>query len=315
MEVVTFTREHLAKAQELALENYREERETVGVLPQMDTVPDLSDFADNGLGVVAVESERMLGFIGCFNPWEQAFDSKARGTFTPIHAHGCVKENRDKIYQRMYQKVADTLVKKGVLYHAIGLYEHDKDAIYAYFHNGFGHRCSDAIRKMEVLSHIKPVEGIVFEEIASGEAKVVRELRRELSIHMGESSCFMYTAENEFENWVKERECNGNRLFVAKEDGKPIAFIEISDEGETFVADHKKMQNICGAFCLPEYRGKHIFQNLINYVIEILSKEGFEYLGVDYESFNPTAFHFWTKYFEPYTCSVTRRIDECVLKR
>ena len=315
MEVVAFTREHLAEARELALKNYKKEQEVLGSLPRMERVPDLSEFADNGLGVAAFEGERMLGFIGCLRPWEQAFDSEASGTFTPVHAHGCVKENRDKIYQRMYQKMADTLVKKGVLYHAIGLYEHDKDAIYAYFHNGFGHRCSDAIRKMEVLSHIKPVEGIVFEEIVPKKARLVRELRRELSIHMGESSCFMYTAENEFENWVKERENNGNRLFVAKREENPIAFIEISDEGETFVADHDKMQNICGAFCLPEYRGKQIFQNLINYVIKTLSKEGFEYLGVDYESFNPTAFHFWTKYFEPYTCSVTRRIDECVLKR
>ena len=64
-----------------------------------------------------------------------------------------------------------------------------------------------------------------------------------------------------------------------------------------------------GAYCLPEYRGKNIFQNLLNYVILILSHEGSLYLGVDYESMNPTAYYFWRKYFKPYTCSVTRRID------
>ena len=46
----------------------------------------------------------------------------------------------------------------------------------------------------------------------------------------------------------------------------------------------------------------------------MLKKEGFCRLGVDYESFNSTANRFWPKYFEPYTKSVVRRIDECALE-
>jgi len=33
-------------------------------------------------------------------------------------------------------------------------------------------------------------------------------------------------------------------------------------------------------------------------------------LGVDFESFNPTASNFWLKYFTEYTHSVVRRIDD-----
>ena len=33
-------------------------------------------------------------------------------------------------------------------------------------------------------------------------------------------------------------------------------------------------------------------------------------LGVDCESMNPTALGFWSKYFDAYTHSVVRRIDE-----
>jgi hypothetical protein len=33
-------------------------------------------------------------------------------------------------------------------------------------------------------------------------------------------------------------------------------------------------------------------------------------LGVDFESLNPTAYGFWLKYFDAYTHSVVRRIDE-----
>jgi GNAT superfamily N-acetyltransferase len=73
------------------------------------------------------------------------------------------------------------------------------------------------------------------------------------------------------------------------------------------------MKNICGAYCLQEYRGKGIFQGLLNYAITTLKAEGFETLGVDFESFNPTASGFWLKYFTAYTSNVVRRIDECAL--
>lgn len=315
MEIVKLNKEHIVEATKLALENYKEECNRVKALPEVNSIPDLTCFTENEFGVAAFEGDKMLGFIGCFNPWEGAFDTNARGIFTPIHAHGCVRDNRDKIYQRMYQKMAESLVENGVLYHGIALYEHDDNAISAYFHNGFGHRCVDAIRKMEFIREVKIVTGFEFEEVLSGEAKLVRELRRELTNHMSQSSCFMYQTSDEFENWIKERENNGSRIFVAKERDKIIAFLEISDGAENFVTEIPEMKNICGAYCLPQYRGQMIVQNLLNYVINVLHKEGYKYLGVDYESFNPTAYHFWRKYFVPYTCSVTRRIDEGIMKK
>jgi len=43
-------------------------------------------------------------------------------------------------------------------------------------------------------------------------------------------------------------------------------------------------------------------------------KEGYAYLGVDYESLNPTAYAFWQKYFSAYTHGLVRRIDEHILQ-
>ena len=309
MKIVKLEKEHLIEAERLALENYQEECSKVSALPQVTKLPELVYFAQNDFGVAAFDGDTMVGFLGCYNPWDGAFDSNVKGTFTPVHAHGCVKENRAGIYERMYQQMARMLVEQGILYHGIALYAHDKEAISAYFHNGFGHRCSDAIRTMEPIPEVTRPIGIAFEELPSGEAGQVRALRRRLSNHMGESSCFMYTSEEEFEEWVRKRENNGSRIFVAKEKEMPIAFLEICEEAETFVAELPMVKNICGAFCLPEYRGRQIYQNLINYTVGVLREEGYLYLGVDYESFNPTAQHFWTKYFEPYTCSVVRRIE------
>ena len=315
LKIVKLEKEHLIEAGQLALDNYREECSKVNTLPEVTKLPELECFAQNEFGVAAFEGDTMVGFLGCYNPWDGAFDSNVKGTFTPVHAHGCVKEKRARIYERMYQQMAKMLVEQGVLYHGIALYAHDAEAITAYFHNGFGHRCSDAMRIMEPIQGVMPTPGITFEELLRGEEKQVRELRRKLKDHMGESSCFMYTPEDEFEEWVQKRESNGSRVFVAKDKGLPVAFLEICEEAETFVTELPNVKNICGAFCMPEYRGRQIYQNLINYTVEVLHKEGHQYLGVDYESFNPTAQHFWPKYFEPYTCSVTRRIDEGVLRK
>ncbi len=64
-----------------------------------------------------------------------------------------------------------------------------------------------------------------------------------------------------------------------------------------------------------------IFENVaVKYVeeaVEISVKEyeaeGKTYLGVDCETLNPTALRFWGKYFDNYTYSYIRRLDERVV--
>ena len=70
------------------------------------------------------------------------------------------------------------------------------------------------------------------------------------------------------------------------------------------------MINICGAYLQKEYRGNGIFDALLFYTENIFAAEGFLRMGVDFESFNPTAYGFWLKHFTAYTYSVVRRVDE-----
>lgn len=316
MKIVEFDSAHAAVAAELAMADYEEERDRVPALPIMKALPDLRPFADNHLGVAAFEGDEMLGFLCCLEPWEHAFQTAAKGTFSPMHAHGARKEGRGVIYQRMYQAAAEKWVKKGITYHSIALYAHEETALSAFFDYGFGRRCVDAIRSMEPLENCFPPDGIAFRELDWQEAGRVRELRRMLKEHMGNSPCFMRTPVGEPEECrEQEREATQDCRIFAAEDGKKVAaFMEVTDGGENFATLAGDMRNICGAYCLPEYRGRNIYQGLLDYVILMLKKEGFCRLGVDYESFNPTANRFWPKYFEPYTKSVVRRIDECALE-
>lgn len=105
------------------------------------------------------------------------------------------------------------------------------------------------------------------------------------------------------------------RYFVAKQDGKICAFLKISASGETFAATGNIYRHITGAYCLPEHRGKEVYQNLLNFTISTLKGDGYTRLGVDFESFNPTGRGFWLKYFAAYTNSVVRRVDERIIDK
>ena len=54
-------------------------------------------------------------------------------------------------------------------------------------------------------------------------------------------------------------------------------------------------------------------QALLAFIVDTLKTEGVTHLGVDCETLNPTALNFWGKYFETYTYSFARRIDERIV--
>lgn len=304
MQIIDFTTEHIPQAAALARANYEEERARIPALPLVAQLPPLEPFAANGMGAAALEDGRLVGFLCALEPFENAFGSTgARGAFSPAHAHGVVAPRRGRIYQRLYQAAAAKWVARGVSSHAIALYYHDEAALRAMFSYGFGQRCADALRKMEPIQ-APACPGYEFCEL--GPQEDVANLRRLLGEHLAQSPCFM----KKLPAPEREHRRRDTRLFAARRGGEIVAFIESAATGEHFATAAPKMGNICGAFCLPEHRGRGVYQNLLNHMIETLAGEGNQLLGVDYESINPTAIAFWEKYFQPYTAGLVRRVDE-----
>lgn len=311
MEIKKLDMRYLDAIMKLAYENYLEECKETKSLPEVERVADLSYFASKGLGVVALEDNQVVGFWAHFVPWDGAFDLNVKGTFTPVHAHGAVVTNRARIYKKMYEELAKELVSQEVMYHAIAFYAHDNVAKEAMWQYGFGMRCADAMKNLtcgEVIS----LDGITYEELPEAKASKIRELRRKLFFHLHKSPTFMSATNEQFEAWIQKAEHRGSRLFVAKAGNEIVAFFEVCAEGETFVSEGENARHICGAYCEESYRGK-VAVGLLSYVEQTLYKEGILRLGVDFETFNPTAYGFWSKHFEIYTNSLTRRIDECAL--
>jgi len=309
VEIVDFNVSHIAEAEKLAMANYEEERRQVPILPKVERLPNFTHFAENHLGVAAFENSKLVGFLGTWSPRPDAFGTtKVKGTFSPIHAHGAIEVKRGRIYARMYQAAADKWVKEGIRSHALALYTHDKEAIESFFYQGFGLRCIDAIRGMEEIPFSSKLN-YEYGEVPKLEWGKLLELHNALITHMGNSPIFMrFPLNNEEESLCRNTE--DIRYFAVKDKDRYIAYVKIGNEGENFATVTSGMMNICGAYCLPEYRGTGVYHNLISYLVTALKNEGYIRLGVDCESFNPTARGFWPKYFTEYTYSVVRRIDE-----
>lgn len=315
MIISEFNHNHIEEAAKLALNEYHEERTVVNILPDEDYYnlfcDMLSKLIDNSLGVVTIEDNKVKGFISCYNPIDKLFGTSL-GVFSPIHAHGTIKENRGRIYSQLYQTAAKKWVEQGILSHAIALYSHDKTSIDSFFWNGFGLRCIDAIREVESIPSNPKCN---YFELTNTDLKDIVEMENDLVSHLRNTPMFMARTPNHtLESLLKEKTDEDSRFFGAKLDDKLIGFIKISNSGENFACNNAKMKNICGAYLIPEYRGNGIYQGLLSYLMDVLINEGYSRCGVDFESFNPTAKGFWLKHFTPYTYSVTRRIDERILK-
>ncbi|WP_126720603.1 GNAT family N-acetyltransferase [Lucifera butyrica] len=273
----------------------------------------LLKMVDHNLGIVATEERQLVGFLTCYEPWNNHFGT-AMGTFSPIHAHGAIKNNRKRIYSQMYQQAAKKWVKAGVLSHTIALYAHDTEVVNTFFGNGFGLRCIDAIRAAASVT-CDEFPDYFFGELPIEEIAQIVPLKNLLIEHLQSAPIFMPCFFSyDVADVKQENERRQSRYFIAKDNNKTIAFIEIMQSGENFVCDSPEMINICGAYMLPEYRGSGIYTKLLAVLQEKVRAEGYTLCGVDFESLNPTANGFWLKYFTAYTYSVVRRIDERIYR-
>lgn len=189
MEIINFNDTHLSAAADLALQNYQEERAAVAALPAVDSVPDLAQFADAGFGAAAFERGKMVGFLCFYTPWNHAFTTYARGSFSPVHAHGTVPDGRTEIYRRMYQMAARKLVEAGATSHSIGIYAHDTQARNAFYTYGFGLRCMT--RSVRWTGFLPSLPRISLRRAGSRAKNGIAAVKNRIDAHLGESPAFM----------------------------------------------------------------------------------------------------------------------------
>lgn len=314
MIITDFTTDQIEAAVQLAKQNYEDERSFVPALPPVDKMLDLNPYAENSLGVAAFEGSTMIGFLCSVSPFKSAFRStNATGVFSPMGANGAIGENRAKIYARLYEAAGEKWVRTGASSHAVCLYTHDREVQEQFFRYGFGLRCVDAIRGMDEII-VTPCKGYSFSELASKEILDILPLDNMLDESFIDSPFFMSRAKESEAVFLKKYEHFQSVYFTAKCEGRIVAFVRAELDGENFICNTPGYLHVKGAYCLPEHRGKGLNRKLLSMLIQKLKAKGYTRLGVDFESLNPTAYGFWLKYFDAYTHSVVRRIDEKILE-
>ena len=302
MQIIDFTEAHIPQAAQLAQLAYDAERARVPALPAMQ-IPDLRSFAQNNLGIAAFEGDTMLGYLCAWGPRKKVFGTTpVKGVWSPSHANAAVGD-KARVYHRMYQSAAQKWVNAGALSHAVTIYAHDEPAKLAMFTYGFGMRFIDTIKLLEPGEP----EGDFF-ELPRERALELYALHNALIDHLGDAPCFLHYRRKSRVQTAKT--FADARIFAARREGKIVAYMKVCGGGESFVSHTPDMMNVCGASALPEVRGTGLYTNLLRYAENTLAKEGYVRLGVDYESFNPTALYFYPKHFTVYTNSLARRIDE-----
>lgn len=272
----------------------------------------LNDMFKGKYGAVVLERGKLLGYQSFWGGWDGHF-GKVKGSFSPLFANAVGGENRGKTASILFQHVSEEMVKEEILSFAVCKYSHDVEIATSLIMNGFGIRCSDAVRNVDKLLNIQPNSEYIYEEIHYSEAGCVLLLKNSLGKHLRKSPTYFPNEEFSEKDFIALCNRRQSRFFIAKDESDIIGYIEIIEGGDNFITDEPDILNICGAYLKENYRGKNILQSLLSFVLETLKKDGVKRLGVDCETINPTALRFWGKYFDNYTYSFVRRIDERII--
>lgn len=305
---------YLKGAVALAVNEYEQELRSCRLLIQDDFRDKISHTIEvlfqNRLGKAAILDNTLIGYLAFTGPIEGAFGN-VRGVFSPIGGSAFSGTDRGRLASLLFAEAAEEIVQSGICGFALSRYAHDDEAGRSLIMNGFGIRCADAMLRLSDRKIVEKADReLKCRELTGRDKRLAEPLKMGLVHHLGKAPTFFWKSTDENSEWFYEDHV---RIFAAEKDRKIIGYMALDDVGETFLSEHPSISNICGAYVEKNYRKYGVAQQLLEYLCQICESEGKTYLGVDCETMNPAALRFWGKYFENYTYSYARRIDERLL--
>lgn len=299
-------------AVDLVLSAYKEEKISVSFLPDEQELlkylqESIANLFRNGTGIVAICNNRLIGFLAGFEANE--FFGKCRGIYSPLYGHGVLKEYRSSLFNELYKHVAKMWVEMSCMTHAITLFAHDKKSIDKWFWMGFGLRCVDAIREISPIDSYN--QSIDIKKVDDSHIPILADIHRKHNQYYRTSPIFMPNIEEDpIQDLTEWLEKQNHHIWVAYCDEKPVGYMRIQPNAESFISKHHNIMNITGAYVLNDERKSGIGAMLLDETQKWLLQNKYPLCGVDFESLNISGSSFWNKYFTPYTYSMVRRIDE-----
>ena len=193
-----FTEKHIAEAVKLALAELENERKFCPDLPHEDFSKHLTGvlhwLSTQPFGKAALCDGKLVGYLIFAGPWD-GFFGDVKGVFSPLggSAFSYDYRNRGRLASMLFSSVAEEFVEQKVFSCALSRYAHDEEVAKSFVMNGFGIRCSDAVREISSLAISHSSGNIYFVELPSNEFERIRKLRSGLVKHLEKAPVFCPT--------------------------------------------------------------------------------------------------------------------------
>ena len=224
---------------------------------------------------------------------------------------GYYAEN-EKTMVRLFQKLAETVVKDIPCDFSVHLYREDSECINAFHMMQFGTMSEKCLARLDetdiettytaniaVLSKKEITEK--WDEIWKATEQLIEHLRKSPVFYPGKE--FTEAVYREFFS------DESVELIAATDRGRIVGIIEWNHEKNKILDPDIKSVNVGEVFVYPQYRGAGLAQQLLSAAKARAYLAGFGYMWVEHGTANPNARGFWNKYFTTYQYELVRYIE------
>lgn len=331
MHISLLCKDHIAGAAALFANNFRQFRQTVPYLPDRMENPSASaEYLDSLLthsqAVAAFDGERLVGYLGWWLV-DGFRDTDRKAAYCPVWAHAVSPAHEapadaaasaaaarhtassiSRIYRALYRAASEVWFAEGCQTHAITLLAGDAAARDAWFWNGFGLTVVDALRTLEPIGVAAP-DGYTLRMAKLDDCQALAQIEAEHWQHYAQPPTLMtFYSPSSAEDFAQLLADPANRVWMAWQGANLAGYARFEglSHGATEIVAAQDTTACTGAYTRPQYRGQRVMAALLEAVLQDYRENGYARCSVDFESFNPEAASFWTKYFEPVCYSVIR---------
>ena len=255
-------------------------------------------------GMELIETDDQQGFL-----YYALYTEDILHCYVPVYGYFAEDE---KTMVRLFQKLAENVVKDNPCEFSVHLYSSDHACIMAYHMMQFGTMAEKGILRITLPDSTPDFTGRIYsvskEEICK-EWEDIWAATAELIDHLRKSPVF-YPADEFTEEVYKAFFLDDDtRLILARDDdGKIAGMIEWNLEESSLLDPAHKSVNVGEAFVYPKYRGSGLAQALLTFAKKAAADAGAAYMWVEHGTANPNARGFWNKYFTSFEYELVRRI-------
>lgn len=315
---------YLEQAVELAQANYERECRHLNSLPKVDHTETLKVRLEKlfriGNGKMAIEDHTLVGFL-VFSEIFEINEQGDKGATSPLYGYGIKGEYRKAIIGKLFTEVAKSLCEHYTHSLRVNFYAHDHEVLNTYIMSGFAMDVTEVVRSATTpFTHDNNtiVSTYTFRELTKQDLQHYRTdimaHYRHLINHLRMSPVFYHCRyflplEDRFDDFLKD----DMRIFAAFHGEKLIGMIDSEPPSAHFVYQAEGSLCMGDVFLNPDYRGKGVASELLQYAIDCLKQNNIHHFFVMHGTINPTARGFWDKYFDNYAYTMTRQIDRSML--